>query len=79
MAEAGIYIAIAMTLSVYNIEKAVEDGVEITPAAEHSSGTIWYVFSSIRERSGVDSWSVRAVIRSRSSAQSNRGPQKLKL
>ncbi|KAG2121265.1 cytochrome P450 [Suillus clintonianus] len=39
----NLWISTAMSLAVFDISKAIENGVEITPELDHSSGTIWYV------------------------------------
>lgn len=40
LAEASIFAVSAMALAVFDISKAVEDGVEITPKVEYTTGTI---------------------------------------
>ena len=40
LAEAHLFISIAMTLAAFNISKAVENGQEITPPVDYVSGTI---------------------------------------
>ncbi|KAG1817246.1 cytochrome P450 [Suillus subaureus] len=40
LAEASVWISTAMSLAVFDISKVVEDGVEITPEVDPSSGTI---------------------------------------
>ncbi|KAG2139993.1 cytochrome P450 [Suillus cothurnatus] len=40
LAEASVWISTAMSLAVFDISKCVEDGVEITPEIDPSSGTI---------------------------------------
>lgn len=40
LAEASVWLSIAMSLAVFNISKAVENGVEITPEIDPISGTI---------------------------------------
>ncbi|KAG2046757.1 cytochrome P450 [Suillus hirtellus] len=40
LAEASIWISVVMSLAVFNISKVVENGVEITPEVDPSSGTI---------------------------------------
>lgn len=40
LAEASLFSSIAMTLAVFDISKAVENGVEITPVHENTAGTI---------------------------------------
>ena len=40
LAEASIFAACAMALTVFDISKAVEDGVEITPEVAYTTGTI---------------------------------------
>lgn len=35
-----VFMACAMALSAFDVSKAVEDGVEITPEVAYSSGTI---------------------------------------
>ena len=43
MADANVLIAMAMSLSVFNIEKAKdENGDEIIPKIDFSPGTVWY-------------------------------------
>jgi len=32
-----------MSLAVFDISKVVEQGIEITPEVDHTSGTVWYV------------------------------------
>lgn len=44
LAEVSLFTACVMTLAVFNISKAVEEnGVEITPPIDYTSGTITYV------------------------------------
>ena len=40
LADASLFIACAMTLSVFNISKVIEDGREIEPEVKYTSGTI---------------------------------------
>ncbi|KAG2156216.1 cytochrome P450 [Suillus clintonianus] len=40
LADASVWISTAMSLAVFNISKVVENGVEITPEVDPSSGTI---------------------------------------
>ncbi|KIK36152.1 hypothetical protein CY34DRAFT_538031 [Suillus luteus UH-Slu-Lm8-n1] len=40
LAEASVWLSVAMSLAVFNISKAVENGVEITPEIDPLSGTI---------------------------------------
>ncbi|KAG0702324.1 cytochrome P450 [Suillus ampliporus] len=40
LADASVWMSTVMSLAVFNISKAVENGVEITPEIDHSSGTI---------------------------------------
>ncbi|KAF8067055.1 OrdA protein [Lyophyllum atratum] len=42
LAEASLFSAISMSLAVFDIRKAVENGVEITPVHENTSGIISY-------------------------------------
>ncbi|KAF8896779.1 OrdA protein [Gymnopilus junonius] len=42
LAEASLFSCIAMSLAVFDFEKAVENGVPITPVHENTSGTISY-------------------------------------
>lgn len=44
LAEASLFSSIAMTLAVFDISKAVENGVEITPVHENTAGTIRCLF-----------------------------------
>ena len=43
LAEASLYSCVAMSLAVFDIEKAVENGVPITPVHENTSGIIRFV------------------------------------
>ncbi|KAG1755525.1 cytochrome P450 [Suillus lakei] len=43
LADASVWISTVMSLAVFDISKVVENGVEITPEVEPSSGTIRYV------------------------------------
>lgn len=43
LAEASLYSCVSMSLSVFDIKKAVENGVPITPVHENTSGIIRYV------------------------------------
>lgn len=43
LADASVYIACATSLAVFNIGKAVEDGIVIEPLHENTSGTIRFV------------------------------------
>lgn len=45
VAETSIWIQCAMYLAVFDIKKAVVDGVEVTPAVETLSGAIRYDLS----------------------------------
>ncbi|KAG0702323.1 hypothetical protein DFH29DRAFT_504672 [Suillus ampliporus] len=54
LADASIWISTVMSLAVFDISKAVENGVEITPELEPSSGTIRYVASLIAFGAGLD-------------------------
>lgn len=45
LAEASLFSVIAMSLAVFDITKAVENGVEITPVHEGTSGIIRYAWS----------------------------------
>ena len=47
LAEASLYSIISMTLAVLDISKVVENGVEITPIHENTSGIIRSVSASI--------------------------------
>jgi cytochrome P450 len=40
LAEASLFISCAMSLAVFDIKKAVENGVEITPVADTMPGAI---------------------------------------
>ncbi|KAG1795476.1 cytochrome P450 [Suillus plorans] len=40
LADASIWISIAMSLAVFNVSKVVENGVEITPEVDYTSGMI---------------------------------------
>jgi len=40
LADASVFISCAMALAVFNVSKAVENGVEITPEVDPSTGTI---------------------------------------
>ncbi|TFY82533.1 hypothetical protein EWM64_g1478 [Hericium alpestre] len=40
LAESSLFLVCAMSLSVFNISKAVENGVTITPAVDYTDGTI---------------------------------------
>ncbi|KAI6142730.1 cytochrome P450 [Pisolithus tinctorius] len=40
LADASVWLTVAMSLAVFDISKVVENGVEITPEVDHSSGTI---------------------------------------
>jgi molybdenum cofactor biosynthesis enzyme len=42
LAEASIFSVVSASLAVFDISKAVEDGIEITPVHENTSGTIRY-------------------------------------
>jgi cytochrome P450 len=42
LAEASLFSCVAMSLAVFNVEKAVENGVPITPVHENTSGIISY-------------------------------------
>ncbi|KAG0702321.1 cytochrome P450 [Suillus ampliporus] len=54
LADASIWISTVMSLAVFDISKAVENGVEITPELEPSSGTIRYVAYLIVFGAGLD-------------------------
>jgi hypothetical protein len=43
LADASIWISTAMSLAVFDISKVVENGVEITPEVDFTSGLIRYV------------------------------------
>jgi hypothetical protein len=43
LADASVWLSAVMALAVFNISKVVENGVEITPEVDPSSGTIRYV------------------------------------
>jgi hypothetical protein len=59
LADASIWISAAMSLAVFDISKAVENGVEITPEYDVTSGLIWYVGILTRARfSGHDTLAV---------------------
>jgi cytochrome P450 len=40
LADASLWISCAMSLAVFDIKKAVENGVEITPVVDSTPGTI---------------------------------------
>lgn len=40
LADASVWISVAMSLAVFDVSKVVENGVEITPEVDPSSGTI---------------------------------------
>lgn len=40
LADASVFISCAMSLAVFNVSKAVENGVEITPVVDNTPGTI---------------------------------------
>lgn len=40
LADASVFISCAMSLAVFDIAKAVENGVEITPVVDNTPGTI---------------------------------------
>jgi cytochrome P450 len=40
LADASVWISIVMSLAVFDISKVIENGVEITPEVDHTSGTI---------------------------------------
>lgn len=42
LAEASLFSCIAMSLAVFSVEKAVENGVPVTPVHENTSGIIRY-------------------------------------
>ncbi|PFH46689.1 hypothetical protein AMATHDRAFT_69284 [Amanita thiersii Skay4041] len=42
LAEASLFLTVASSLALFSISKAVENGVEITPVHENTSGTISY-------------------------------------
>ena len=42
LAEASLFACIAMSLAVFSVEKAVENGVPVTPVHENTSGIIRY-------------------------------------
>lgn len=46
LAEASLFSAIAMSLAVFDVTKTVENGVEITPIHESTSGIIRYASSA---------------------------------
>ena len=49
LADANIFIAMAMSLAVFNIEKAKDEkGKEIIPTIDFLSGTVWYGSDIIR-------------------------------
>ena len=43
LAEASLFAAISMSIAVFSVSKAVENGIEITPVHENTSGMIRYV------------------------------------
>lgn len=79
LAEASLFICVAMSLAVFNVSKAVdENGLEITPAHENTSGTIRYVVRFTLEYTQVLSLTLapRAVIRNLSSARLSHDPRR---
>lgn len=40
LADASIWISVAMSVAVFEVSKVVENGVEITPEIDPSTGTI---------------------------------------
>ena len=40
LADASVWISVAMSLAVFDVSKIVENGVEITPEIDPSTGTI---------------------------------------
>jgi len=40
LADASVFISCAMSLAVFDISKAVENGVEVTPVVDNMPGTI---------------------------------------
>jgi cytochrome P450 len=40
LADASVFISCAMSLAVFSISKAVENGVEVTPVVDNTPGTI---------------------------------------
>ena len=40
LADASVFISCAMSLAVFDISKAVEDGVEVSPVVDNTPGTI---------------------------------------
>jgi hypothetical protein len=53
LAEASLYVLISTSLAVFDISKAVENGVEITPVHENTSGIIRSVFTSSPVTRGI--------------------------
>jgi hypothetical protein len=43
LAEASVYSLVSASLAVFDISKAVENGVEITPVHRNTSGTMRFV------------------------------------
>lgn len=43
LADASVFISVAMSLAVFDFKKVVENGVEIEPEVDIIPGTIWYV------------------------------------
>lgn len=40
LADASVWISAAMSLAVFDVSKIIENGVEVTPEVDPSSGTI---------------------------------------
>lgn len=40
LADASVWISVAMSIAVFDVSKVVENGVEITPEVDPSTGTI---------------------------------------
>ena len=45
LADASLFIAVAMSLAVFDFTPVVENGVEVPPEVDIIPGTIWYVFA----------------------------------
>lgn len=44
VADTSLWLLTAMTLAVFDVKKALKDGVEITPEVDPSSGAVRYEF-----------------------------------
>ena len=45
LADVSVFLAVAMSLAVFKIGKAVENGQVVEPSTEYSSGTVRYAYS----------------------------------